>query len=67
MAHMDTKPSKGSKVGERTEFCYNCKYVKKPPKQKHCVDCFGTTNTGKLFSHVNWVESKEYHKPMRIL
>lgn len=51
---------------ERTQFCYNCKYVKKPPKQKYCVDCFGSKPNGQLFCYVNWVESKEYHVKARI-
>ncbi len=58
-------PSKSNM--ERTEFCYNCKFnsnkVKVRPK---CNDCFGSTNTGQLFSYKNWEESKTYAIPMRI-
>ena len=63
MAHINTKNVSGEKstAGERTEFCYNCKYQPKKPTQKYCVDCFGQTNTGKLFCYVNWVENPDYH------
>lgn len=65
MAHMDCKKDKGDKNGERTQFCYNCKYQKKKPHMKHCVDCFGTKENGQLFCYVNWVECPKYNQPIR--
>ncbi len=69
MAHMKTKNISGKKSTgkERTEFCHNCKHAHRDHTSKSCKDCFGSTNTGKLYSYKNWEESKSYHKVKEIL
>ena len=70
MGYMDTEITTGKKSTgkERTQFCYNCKHNKvKLKTPKRCIDCFGRNLDHSFFCYVNWEESKDYHKPLKIL